>query len=59
MDTNDENANDISHDLEILKTKLNSQRILLSFIRKSSSKEDAIFCQIDRPYDPTSAIFQQ
>ena len=26
MDTNDENCNDISHDLEILKQKLNSQQ---------------------------------
>ena len=44
MDTNDENHNDISHDLEILKQKLNSQESTPVFYKKKAlSKEDAIF----------------
>lgn len=44
MDTNDENHNDISHDLEILKQKLNSQENTPVFYKKKAlSKEDAIF----------------
>ena len=41
---NDENRNDISHDLEILKQKLNSQENTPVFYKKKAlSKEDAIF----------------
>ena len=40
----DENHNDISHDLEILKQKLNSQENTPVFYKKKAlSKEDAIF----------------
>ncbi len=44
MDTNDENCNDISHDLEILKQKLNSQQTTPVFYKTNAlSEEDAIF----------------